>query len=179
MRPPASPYRLLITLALLLPLAGCGDKLSGFEAGFSSNTVSAHAGPPAGNKLRFRMGKQATDAARARLYLLPHRGVLHVSGYLPVTPDAVEDAGAELEVSFTLPEDLIAAAAASPLNNQPVRGVFYVPYERGLVSFTGTEMREPAGTQVLGVSLRPVHAGPMTSFAEGIGSFLRSLYAAR
>ncbi len=171
--------RILAAALALLAATGCTDKLVGFRAEFASNTIRVGTAPPAGDKLRLQVPKRTTDLQKNNLYFRPHRAVLHLSGYLPLTPDGVDDAGDAYEVRFTLPQDLVKLASNATPNTLRARGELYVPTETGVVSFTGVELREPASARTISVSLAAVHAGPMTSLAESIGSFLRGLYSAR
>lgn len=171
--------RILAIALALLAAAGCTDKLVGFRAEFASNTFRVGAAPPAGDKLRLQVPKRNTDLQKNNVYFRPHRAVLHLSGYLPLTPDGIDDAGDTYEVRFTLPQDLVKLASSAMPNTVRVRGELYVPAETGVVSFTGVELREPAGARTASVSLSALHAGPMTSMAESIGGFLRGLYSAR
>ena len=171
--------RILAAALALLAATGCTDKLVGFRAEFASNTVAVHAGPPSGNRLTFRVQKRITDLQKRTVYLRPHRAMLHLTGYLPLTPDGVDDAGEVFEVRVTLPQDLVKLATGGPPNAVQVRGELYVPTETGVMSFTGVELREPSSMRTIGVSLAAVHTGPMTSAANAIGEFLRGLYSAR
>lgn len=164
---------------LLFAAAGCTDKLTGFRATFASNTVSVRADAPSGNRLAFRIGKRVPDPSRRTVHLLPHRAILHLSGYLPMTPDSVADAGDAYEVRMTLPADLVKLASGPLPERIQVLGELHVPCELGVVSFTGAELRVPTAARVVGVELTAVHAGPMTRLAERIGEFFRGLYAAR
>jgi hypothetical protein len=177
---PSTKTRLAAGTAIALLVApGCTDKLTGFRATFISNTVSVHADPPAGDRLRFKIAKRTPDLSRRTVYLRPHRAILHVPGYLPVTPDSVSDAGDAYEVQMTLPADLVKLA--SGLLPEPVRarGELYVPCELGAVSIAGIELREPTAARIVGVDLIAVHSGPLTQLIERIGDFFRGLYAAR
>lgn len=166
-------------LVAALALAGCTDKLVGFQASFSSNLLAVVANPPAGKEFRFRVPKRTTDLEKRTVYLVPGRAILHLPGYLPMAPDSVEDAGDAYLVSVMLPPDLVAPASRALPNTVRVNGTLYLPAETGIVSFTRTELRAPRGAYSVGVQLAAVHSGPKTRLAESIGTFLRGLYAAR
>jgi hypothetical protein len=173
------PLHALVASAALLVLGGCTDKLVGFRATFSSNTLAVGAEPASGERLRFRVPKRTTDAAKRTVYLQPHRAILHLPGYLPMTPDGTTDAGDAYEVQVTLPRDLVQLASGALPNTVRVQGELYLPGEVGVMSLTRTELREPTGAHVVHVGLEAVHTGPMTRLAQRIGDFLRGLYAAR
>jgi hypothetical protein len=166
-------------MLLLLACAGCTDRLVGFRATFASNTIAVRAEPPSGERLRFRVPKHTTDLAKRTVYLQPQRAILHVAGYLPITPDAVDDAGDAYLVTMTLPKDLVKHASGALPNTVHLNGNLYLPAEVGMMSFTRAEIRVPTAARTLGVSMDAVHAGPMTRLAERIGGFLRGLYSAR
>jgi hypothetical protein len=165
--------------AACLALAGCTDALVGFQASFSSNTVAVVAKPSAGGQLRFRVPKRIIDLAKRNVYFVPRKALLHLPGYLPMAPDGVDDAGDAYVVSVTLPQDLVKHASRALPNTVRVNGTLYLPSETGIVSFTGTELREPGAAFNVGVTLSAVHAGPMTRVAGGVGGVLRGLYSAR
>lgn len=165
----------LLSLLAALALAGCTEKLVGYRAEFASNTVAVSAHGPSGDRLSFRVPKQTTDLSKRPVYLAARGCVLHLRGFLPLTPDGVDDAGEHWEVRITVPRDVEKGTAVGTR----AYGDLYIPAEVGTRSFTGVELREPSGTRVLGATLTPVYSGPMTSLADSIGSFLRGLYAAR
>lgn len=168
------PFRLLALLAAVA-LAGCTEKLVGYRAEFASNTVAVHAHGPSGDRLSFRVPKKTNDLSSRTVYLSARGCVLHLRGFLPLTPDGVDDAGEHWEVRITVPRDVEKGTAAGAR----AYGDLYIPAEVGVRSFTGVELREPSGTRVLGATLAPVYKGPMTSLGDGIAGFLRGLYAAR
>lgn len=168
-----------LAIAALLACAGCTDKLVGFRTTFASNTLAVYAEPPSGERLRFKVPKRTTDLAKRTVYLQPQRAILHLSGYLPMTPDAIDDAGDAYLVTMTLPKDLMKHAGGALPNTARLNGSLYLPAEVGMVSFTRAEIRVPTAARTLGVSMDAVHTGPMTRLAERIGGFLRGLYSAR
>lgn len=164
-----------LLLAAALAVSGCTETFVGYRTEFASNTLAVRAKPPSGDRLTFFVPKRTTDLQKRTVYLAARNCVLHLRGYLPMTPDGVDDMGEHWEVRVTVPRDVekgtkIGARAFGDL---------FVPGEVGVRSFTGVEVREPAGTHVLGATLTPVYSGPMTSLAERIGGFLRGLYSAR
>jgi hypothetical protein len=162
-----------------LALAGCTDKLVGFQASFASNVVSVASAPPAGGKLRFRVPKRTTDLAKRNVYFVPGRAILHLPGYLPMAPDEVDETGDGYMVSVTLPPDLVKLASRALPNAVRLHGTLYLPSETGVVTFTRTELREPGAAYAIGVAVSAVHSGAMTRMAEAIGGFFRGLYSAR
>ena len=156
-------------------LGGCTETFVGYRTEFASNTVAARAQPPSGDRITFRIPKQSTDLSKRAIYFVARGCVLHLRGYLPMTPDGVDDAGEHWEVRITVPRDVEKGTAVGAR----AYGDLYIPAEVGVRSFTGVELREPSSTRVLGATLTPVYQGPMTSLGDTIAGFLRGLYAAR
>jgi len=179
MRISSRTFTAVLALLALLTSAGCTDKLVGFRAEFSSNTVAVRAGPPSGATLRLSVPRTMTDLSRRTIYLRPGDAILHINGYLPVIADGVEDTANGYIVTVTLPKDLVKFAAGAMPNTAHLVGSLYIPADIGVRSFTGAEVRVPTAARTLGASLDAVHSGPMTRLAESVGGFLRGLYAAR
>lgn len=170
---------LLVALACALTLAGCSDKLVGFEARIASNVVAAKTEPPSGDQLRFRLPKTIRDAQRRTVHLAAYKAELRIAGYAAITPEAADDAGDGWNVRMRLPGELMKKAAGASPNSFRLQGELRVPTETSVRSRTGVELREPSPPQVVPVLLAAVHEGPQTRMAEGVGGFFRGLYSAR
>jgi hypothetical protein len=179
MRISSGTFAATLAAITLLACAGCTDKLVGFRAVFSSNTLAVRAEAPSGDKLRFSVPKTTTDLSKRTIYLRPGDAILHLNGYLPVTANGVEETANGYVVTMTLPRDLVKHASGAMPNTVHVTGSLYIPADIGMRSFTGAELRVPTGARTLGATLDALHTGPMTQLAENVGSFLRGLYAAR
>lgn len=169
----------LVALLAALALGGCTETFVGYRAEFASNTLAVRARPPGGERLHLQVPKHTTDLSRRTVYLVPRGAVLHLRGFLPVTPDGVDDAGDHWVVRITVPHDVVKATRGPAENGPRVYGELYIPAEVGVRSFTGVELREPAATRTVSASLSAVYRGPMSSAAKAVGDFLRGLYSAR
>lgn len=162
---------------LVLALSGCTDRFTGFRAEFVGLPVAS--APPAGNRLNFSLPMRFNNARNETVYLDARRALLHVAGHLPVAPDTADDAGDRWVVSITLPADLMREASRLVPEWKHVKGTLYVPTETGVISFSGTEFRDPGPAHTVHVNLLAVYEGPLTALAARIGNALRGLYAAR
>jgi hypothetical protein len=103
MRPmPKHAFRCL-ALAAALAASGCTETFVGYQAEFASNTVAVRAHPPSGDRLTFFVPKRTTELQKRTVHLAARNSVLHLRGYLPMTPDGVDDAGEQWEVRVTVP----------------------------------------------------------------------------
>lgn len=173
-----SSRRLVLPLLLASAglLAGCTEKLVGFQASFASNTAVAPGvglDPRAITLAVRKDGIGGTPGGITRL----DQAVLKIDGYMPAVAGFVTESDGRTVVTIPLPEDLVKAVRADT-RRASIRGELLVPVETAEVSFAGVEHRT-ARVRVVPGSLQPVFRGPMTTLAERTGRALREFVGVR